>query len=94
MEISPTSNLSSCEFNVGSRCVDFCYSDGTMLSIDRATVETHIEMIMNGRAEMDVALDYAQLVLSRELEGYLKRVSDPYSGIGWDHKTISKVSHL
>jgi hypothetical protein len=44
---------------------------------------------MNGRSEMDyliynAPLDYAQLVLSGELEDYLKRVSGPYSGIGWD----------
>jgi hypothetical protein len=29
-------------------------------------------------------LEYAELVLSGELESYLKLVSGPYSGIGWD----------
>ena len=33
---------------------------------------------------IDAPLEYAELVLSGELEGYLKRVSSPYSGIGWD----------
>jgi hypothetical protein len=83
------SKLISCEFNIDSRCVELRYSDGTMLSIDCTAVENSIETTMNGRSEMDYliynsSLDYAQLVLSGELESYLKRVSGPYSGIGWD----------
>lgn len=60
-----------------------------MLAIDCTGVENSIETTINQRAEMDwliynAPLDYAQLVLSGELEGCLKRVSGPYSGIGWD----------
>jgi hypothetical protein len=81
--------LISCEFNIDSGCVELRYSDRTMLSIDCTAVENSIETTMNGRSEMDyliynAPLDYAQLVLSGELEDYLKRVSGPYSGIGWD----------
>jgi hypothetical protein len=52
-------------------------------------VENSIETTMNGRSEMDwliyhAPLEYAELVLSGELESYLKLVSGPYSGIGWD----------
>ena len=81
--------LTSCEFNIDSGCVELRYSDESMLSIDCTAVENSIETTINGRSELDwhiynAPLDYANLVLSGELEGYLKRVSEPYSGIGWD----------
>ena len=79
----------SCEFNIDSGCVEICFSDGSMLAINCTAVENGIETTMNGRAELDwliynAPLDYAKLVLSGELNGYLKRVSGPYSGIGWE----------
>ncbi len=81
--------LTSCEVNVDTGCVELHYSDGDMLAIDCTAVENSIETTMNQRSEMDwlifnAPLDYAQLVLSGGLEDYLKRVSGPYSGIGWD----------
>ena len=81
--------LTSCEFNIDSGCVECRYSDGSMLAIDCTTVENSIETTMNQRSELDwliynAPLDYAELVLCGDLEGYLKRVSGPYSGIGWD----------
>lgn len=81
--------LKSCQFNMDSGCVELCYSDGSMLAIDCTAVENSIETTMNQRSEMDwliynAPLDYAELVLNGELEDYLKRVSGPYSGIGWD----------
>ncbi|MDO5346364.1 MAG: DUF6061 family protein [Lachnospiraceae bacterium] len=79
----------SCEFNIDSGCVEICFSDGSILAIDCAAVENGIETTMNGRSELDwlvynAPLDYAKLVLSGELNGYLKRVSGPYSGISWE----------
>ena len=81
--------LISCEFNIDSGCVELIYADGSILAIDCTAVENSIETTINGRSEMEwliynAPLDYAELVLSGELEGYLKRVSGPYSGIGWD----------
>ena len=81
--------LKSCQFNMDSGCVELCYSDGSMLAIDCTAVENSIETTMNQRSEMDwliynAPLDYAELVLNGELEDYLKRVSGPYRGIGWD----------
>lgn len=81
--------LKSCEFNIDSGCVELCYSDGSKLAIDCTAVENSIETTMNGRSELDwllynAPLEYAELVLSGDLEGYLRRVSGPYSGIGWD----------
>lgn len=83
------SKLISCKFNIDSGCVELIYTDGTMLAIDCTAVENSIETTINGRSEMEwliynAPLDYAELVLSGELEEYLKRVSGPYSGIGWD----------
>ena len=81
--------LISCEFNIDSGCVELIYADGSLLAIDCTAVENSIETTINGRSEMDwliynAPLEYAELVLSGELEVYLKRVSGPYSGIGWD----------
>ena len=81
--------LISCEFDIDSGNVELRYSDGSMLAIDCTAVENSIETTMYGRSEMDwliynAPLEYAGLVLSGDLEGYLKRVSGPYSGIGWD----------
>ena len=86
---TPMNKLISCEFNIDSGYVELIYSDGSMLAIDCTAVENSIETTINGRSEMEwliynAPLDYAELVLSGELEGYLKRVSGPYSGIGWD----------
>ncbi len=79
----------SCEFNIDSGNVELRYSDGSILTIDCTAVENSMETTMNRHSEMDwliynAPLEYAGLVLSGELEGYLKRVSSPYSGIGWD----------
>ena len=81
--------LISCEFNIDSGHVELRYSDSSMLAIDCTAVENSIETTMNGRSEMDwlvynAPLEYAELVLSGDLEEYLKRISGPYSGIGWD----------
>ncbi len=80
--------LKSCEFNIDSGCVEICFSDGSILAIDCTAVENGIETTVNERAELDwlvynAPLDYAKFVLSGELDEYLKRVSGPYSGIGW-----------
>ena len=81
--------LKSCQFNIDSGCVELTYADGSMLAIDCSAMENSIETTMRDRTEMDwliynAPLEYAELVLSGELEEYLKRVSDPHSGIGWD----------
>lgn len=81
--------LRTCEFNIDTGCVELRYSDGSMLAIDCTAMENSIETTMNGRSEMDwliynAPLEYADLVLNGDMEDYLKRVSGPYSGIGWD----------
>jgi hypothetical protein len=81
--------LTSCEFNIDTGCLELRCSDGGMLAIDCTAVENSIETTTNLRSEMDwfiynLPLEYAEMVLNGELESYLKCVSGPCSGIGWD----------
>ena len=81
--------LLSCEFNIDTGTVELRYADGSMISIDCTEVEKEVAMSINARSELDwliynAPLEYAKLVLNGELEDYLKQVSGPYSGIGWD----------
>lgn len=69
--------LISCEYNIDTACVELKCSDGTMISIDTITVENEVADNMVQRSELDwliynKPLEYAQLVLSEDLESYLK----------------------
>lgn len=79
----------SCEFNIDTGNVELHYADRSMISIDCTEVEKEVALSINARSELDwliynAPLEYAKLVLNGELEDYLKQVSGPYSGIGWD----------
>lgn len=81
--------LLSCEFNIDTGNVELRYADGSMISIDCIEIEHVVATSINARSELDwliynAPLEYAELVLNGELEEHLKRVSGPYSGIGWD----------
>ena len=83
------SKMLSCEFNIDTGNVELYYADGNMIFIDCTEVEKEVAMSINARSELDwliynAPLEYAKLVLNGELEDYLKQVSGPYSGIGWD----------
>lgn len=76
----------SCEFNIDTGNVELRYADGSMISIDCTEVEKEVAMNINARSELDwliynAPLDYAELVLFGDLEGYLRRVSSQHSGI-------------
>ena len=78
--------LLSCEFNIDTGNVELRYADGSMISIDCTEIENMVATIINTCSELDwlvynAPLDYAELVLCGDLEGYLRRVSGPYSGI-------------
>ncbi len=73
-------NLKSCAFNMDTNCVELVYSDGTMLSIDTDAIENEYAEDMYQRSELDwliynAPLEYADLVLNGDVEGYLKRVT-------------------
>ena len=65
----------SCEFNLDTACVELRLDDGTLLSIDCTAVENEVANSMYQRSELDwliynKPLEYAQLVLSGDLEQY------------------------
>ena len=70
-------HLISCEFNMDTACVELKYADRTMISIDTNAVEREFCDNMYRRSELDwliynKPLEYAQLVLEGDLEGYLQ----------------------
>lgn len=67
----------SCEFNMDTACVEQRLEDGTLLSIDCATVENEVADNMYERSELDylvynAPLEYADLILNGVLVKYLK----------------------
>lgn len=69
--------LLSCEFNIDTASVELKYADGSMVSIYCPRVEDQVADTRMQRAELDwliynEPLTYAQLVLSGEIEEYLK----------------------
>ena len=74
--------LLSCRYNMDTNRVEALFNDGTILSIDRIAVEDEYSNTPAQRAELDWLLynnplEYAQLVLSGEIEHYLS--------LGCDH---------
>ena len=72
--------LISCEFNMDTNCVELLYTDGTMLAIDTIAVGNEYAEDMYQRSELDwliynAPLEYADLVLNGDVEGYLQRVT-------------------
>ena len=69
--------LLSCEFNIDTASVELKYADGSMVSIYCPRVEDQVADTRMQRSELDwliynEPLTYAQLVLSGEIEDYLK----------------------
>ena len=73
--------LISCEFNIDTACVELKYSDGSMLAIDCDAVEDEYAKTIRHRSALDylvynAPLEYADLVLCGDVEGYLKNTVD------------------
>ena len=73
-------HLLSCEFNVDTACVELCFSDGRMVSIDTIAVENEVANNMYQRSELDYLIyndpaAYADLILNGDPEAYLKAVT-------------------
>ena len=69
--------LISCEFNMDTACVELKFTDGSMIAIDTIAVENEVVDNMYQRSELDwliynKPLEYAQLVIDGDLEGYLR----------------------
>ncbi len=68
--------LLSCQFNMDTNRVEARFADGTILSIDCTSIEDEYGNTSAQRAELDwmlynKPLEYAQMVLSGEIEHYL-----------------------
>lgn len=62
-------------------CVELRFSDGSIVAIDTIAVENEVADTMYQRSELDwliynKPLEYAQLVLGGDLEGYLRGTVD------------------
>lgn len=73
--------LISCEFNMDTNCVEMVFTDETVIAIDTIAVENEYAADMYQRSELDwliynAPLDYADLVINGNVEGYLKRVTE------------------
>ena len=69
--------LLSCEFNIDTACVELRYSDGSTLAIYCDAVEDEYAKTIRQRSALDylvynAPLEYAELVLCGDVEGYLK----------------------
>lgn len=69
--------LISCTFNMDTACVELEFSDGSMIVIGTIAVENEVADNMYQRLELDWLiynrpLEYAQLVLSGDLEQYVQ----------------------
>ena len=75
-------NLLSCRYNMDTNRVEARFTDGTTLAIDFIAIEDEYGNTPAQRAKLDwllynKPLEYAQLVLSGEIEHYLS--------LGYDH---------
>ena len=69
--------LISCAYNMDNCCVELKFTDGSMIAIDTIAVENEVADNMYQRSELDYLiynkpLEYAQLVLSGNLEKYVQ----------------------
>lgn len=74
-------HLLSCEVNLDTVCVELCFSDGSMVSIDTIAVENEVVNNMYQQSELDYLIyndpiAYAALVLNGNLEAYLTAVTE------------------
>lgn len=64
-------------FNMDTNAVELTYNDGSVLTIDCEEVENHYDVRGGQMADLDwllhnAPMEYASLVLSGEMENYLK----------------------
>lgn len=72
-----TTKLIHAFYNMDTNAVELTYNDGSVLSIDCEEVENHYDVTNGQMADLDwllynAPMEYAGLVLSGEMENYLK----------------------
>ena len=70
-----------CDFNIDTACVELCFTDGSMISIDCTAVEDEVAYTIRQRSELDWLVyndpvGYADLILNGNPEQYLKSVTE------------------
>ncbi len=73
----------SCAYNIDSGCVEVVFDDGRVMFLDCTAVEDEIVDNRFERSELDYLIyndpvSYVNLILSGEVEGYLKRATIYY----------------
>ena len=73
--------VTSCEFNMDTACVELHFSAGSTIAVSTIAVENEVADSMYQRSELDwlihnKPMEYAQLVLGGEIEKYLKGTAD------------------
>lgn len=73
--------LIHCAFNMDTACVELLFSDGSRIDIDTVDVENEVADNLYQRSELDwliynKPLEYAQLVLGGNLEGYIQGMTE------------------
>ncbi len=73
--------VKSCAYNIDSGCVEIVFDDGGVMFVDCNTVEDEIADNRFERSELDYLIyndpvSYVNLILSGEVESYLKRVTN------------------
>ena len=66
-----------CFYNMDTNAVELTYNDGSVLTIVYEEVENHYDVTIGLMADLDwllynAPMEYASLVLSGEMESYLK----------------------
>ena len=74
-------NIISCEFNIGTACVEVKLTDGSMVSIDCDTVENEYARNMYEVSELNFLIynepiSYVRLLLNGKIEEYLRNNTD------------------
>ena len=70
----------ACHYNMDTGCVELLLRDGRKISIDCAGAEDMLDVTMAQRSELDYLiyndpLAYAELILNREPEEYLRNAA-------------------
>ena len=74
-------NIKSCKFNIDTACIEIILTNGSIVSIDCDAVEDEYAHNMYEVSELDYLiynepLSYVRLLLSGEMEEYLRNSTD------------------
>lgn len=73
----------SCAFNIDTACVEVRFVDGSMISVDCTLAEAEVARNMYESSELgwlvyNAPVDYVNLLLHGDIQGYLRNVTEYY----------------